>query len=450
MKRETFHICEYGVIRSADDYDSGVINSLELLYLPATHFNYIYKYISQNQDDSKDSEKPFALFSKGKRKQIKVKNYVGVIETQEGLHLEILPKIHTGKTTIKEELDETKMIFLKMLKHLKNSPFVNISKAHIETQKDFPILEVFIKSYIQEAETVFNYGVKSNYVLKEENIPYLKGKLKINENIKFNFADKSKFYCEYSEYSPDIPANRLVKSTLLKLMKLTNSYSSYYSINKVLSHLEEVSSSLNIKDDLLKVQQPSRLLSKYKMLLLWSEIFLTNKSFTNFKGDNLNMAILFPMEKVFEDYIAHLFKKYSDGYRIKIQDKSYFLVDKHKGQKKFSLRPDIVLDKVEQKKKIIDTKWKLLDENSFRGNYNISSADMYQLYAYGKRYAYNDYSNENPNLVLLYPSNPNFTKKLDNFIYEGDLELEVIPFDLSGKDDYHKAQIQTILNEKGK
>jgi 5-methylcytosine-specific restriction enzyme subunit McrC len=446
MKKETFHICEYGVIRSADDYDSSVVNTLEELYLPVTHFHSIYKYISQNQDDSKDSEKPFALFSKGKRKQIKVKNYVGVIETQEGLHLEILPKIHTGKTTIKEELDETKMIFLKMLKHLKNSPFVNISKAHIETQKDFPILEVFIKSYIQEAETVFNYGVKSDYVLKEENIPYLKGKLKINENIKFNFADKSKFYCEYSEYSPDIPVNRLVKSTLLKLMKLTSSYSSYYSINKVLSHLEEVCASVNIKDDLLKVQQPTRLLSKYKMLLLWSEIFLTNKSFTNFKGDNLNMAILFPMEKVFEDYIAHLFKRYSDGYRIKIQDKSYFLVDSHKGERKFSIRPDIVLDKVEQKKKIIDTKWKLLDENSLRGNYNISSADMYQLYAYGKRYAYNDDTKENPNLVLLYPSNPNFTKKLDNFIYEGDLALEVIPFDFVGDE---KRQIEFILNDIG-
>jgi len=448
LKKGPFHICEYGVIRSAGDYDTNVASTLEELYLPETHFNSIYKYISQNQDDSKDSEKPFALYSKGKRKQIKVKNYVGVIETKEGLHLEILPKIHTGKATVEEELDETKMIFLKMLKHLKNSPFVNISKAHIETQKEFPILEVFIKSYINESETVFNYGVKSDYVFKEENIPYLKGKLKINENIKLNFANKSKFFCEYSEYSPDIPANRLVKSTLLKLMKLTSSYSSYYSINKVLSHLEEVSSSVNIKDDLQKVQQPSRLLSKYKLLLSWSEIFLTNKSFTNFKGDSLNMAILFPMEKVFEDYIAFLFKKYSDGYRIKIQDKSYFLVDCHKGESKFSLRPDIVIDKVEQKKKIIDTKWKLLDQNSFRGNYNISSADMYQLYAYGKRYAYNNETNENPNLILLFPSNPNFTNKLDNFIYEGDLILEVIPFDLSGKDEYHKAQIEIILNEK--
>jgi len=441
LKRQSYHICEYGVIRSLNDYSSDAVSSLEELYLPEKHFESIHKYISQNQDESAESEKPFSLFSKGKRKQIKVRNYVGVIETREGLHLEILPKIHIDKTD--DQLGETKTIFLRMLKHLKNSPFVNISKAHIESKKDFPILEVFIKSYINEAEKVFNHGVKSDYILKEDNVPYLRGKLKVNHNIKYNFADKAKFFCEFSEYSPNIPANRLVKSTLIKLLNITNSYNNYYSINKILSHLEEVEISLNVKADLASINSVNRLLSKYKTLLLWSEIFLTNKSFTNFKGDNLNMAILFPMEKVFEDYIAFLFGKYSDGYKIKTQDKSYFLVEKHKRDSKFRLKPDIVIDKETSNQKIIDTKWKLLDQYAEKRNYNISQADMYQLYAYGKKYST---FNSTPSLVLLYPSNQNFINKLDNFIYEGDLVLEVIPFDLSGDEMSQEKQIEMILN----
>jgi 5-methylcytosine-specific restriction enzyme subunit McrC len=442
LKKQSYHICEYGVIRSLKDYSSEEVNSLEELYLPENHFESIHKYISQNQDDSTDSEKPFVLFSKGKKKQIKVKNYVGIIETKEGLHLEILPKIHLNKST--DELSDTKGIFLKMLKHLKNSPFVNISKAHIETKKDFPILEVFIKSYISEAETVFNHGVKSDYVLTEENIPYLKGKIKVNQNIKYNFTDKSKFFCEFSDYSPNIPANRLIKTTLIKLLKVTSSYNNYYSINKILSHLEDVNSCANVKDDLSKVNTSNRLLSKYKTLLLWSEIFLTNKSFTNFKGDNLNMAILFPMEKIFEDYIAFLFGRYSDGFKIKVQDKTYFLVEEHKGEKRFGLKPDIVIDKEKTKKKIVDAKWKLLNQFADRRNYNISQADMYQLYAYGKKYKTDDI---HPSLVLLYPSNPNFSNKLDNFIYEGDLKLEVIPFDFNLPEE---EVIRYILHEIGK
>jgi len=441
VKKQSYHICEYGVIRSLNDYSNDAVSSLEELYLPEKHFDSIHKYISQNQDESAESEKPFSLFSKGKRKQIKVKNYVGVIETKEGLHLEILPKIHLNKSV--DRLCETKIIFLRMLKHLKNSPFVNISKAHIETKKDFPILEVFIKSYINEAEKVFNNGVKSDYILKEDNVPYLRGKLKVNQNIKYNFADKAKFFCEFSEYSPNIPANRLIKSTLIKLLNITISYNNYYSINKILSHLEEVESSLNIKADIANVNSANRLLSKYKTLLLWSEIFLTNKSFTNFKGDNLNMAILFPMEKIFEDYIAFLFGKYSDGFKIKVQDKSYFLVEKHKRDSKFRLKPDIVIDKESTNKKIIDTKWKLLDQFAEKKNYNISQADMYQLYAYGKKYST---VNTTPSLVLLYPSNQNFISKLDNFIYEGDLVLEVVPFDLSGDEISQEKQIDVILN----
>ena len=37
--------------------------------------------------------------------------------------------------------------------------------------------------------------------------------------------------------------------------------------------------------------------------------------------------------------------------------------------------------------------------------------------------------------------------KLDNFIYEGDLTLEVIPFDLSGNVSFQQEQIDKILNE---
>lgn len=55
---------------------------------------------------------------------------------------------------------------------------------------------------------------------------------------------------------------------------------------------------------------------------------------------------------------------------------------------------------------------------------------MYQLYAYGKKYDLKNGFPTEPKLVLLYPSNPNFQKPIDNFIYEGELILNVIPFDL--------------------
>lgn len=437
MKKATYNICEFGIIRSKEDYSEAENSPLEEIYLPSNHFDSLHKYISNNQDESKDSEKPFTLSTKGKKRQIRVKNYVGVIETKEGFHLEILPKIHLNKSS-NEEAD-TKKVFLRMLKHLKNSPFVNISKAHLETPKDFPILEVFIKSYITEVENKLQYGIKHDYILYEENVSFLKGKLKIANNIRRNHSDKAHFYCEFSEYSTNISLNKIIKSTLFKLLKISNSYQNIYSINKILSHFEDVEGSKDIQSDFSKINLENKLLLKYKTVVEWSEIFLMNKSFTNFKGDNLNMAILFPMERIFEDYLAYLFKKYSEGYKIKTQDKSYFLIEEHRNEKRFGLRPDIVIDSETTNQKVIDTKWKLLDEHADRKNYNISQADMYQLYAYGKRYTTKA---QEPRLVLLYPSNPKFTNKLDHFIYEGDLKLEVVPFDFT-KDE--KEQIEYII-----
>lgn len=436
----SYHICEFGVIRSLNDYNNAD-SSFEELYLSEKYFESVYNYISQNQDESAEAERPFSLFSKGKRKQIKVRNFVGIIETKEGVHLEILPKIHINQS--QDTIQDTRSIFLKMLSHLKDSPFINISMAHIDIKKDFPILEVFIKSYIAEAERIFIHGVKSDYILHEDNVNYLKGKLKVNQNVKYNITNQARFYCEYSEYSQNIAANRIIKSTLIKLLKITNSYNNYYSINKILIHLKEVSLSSNIKADFEIINNINRLFGEYKTLLMWSEIFLRNKSFTNFRGDNLNLAILFPMEKVFEDYIAFLFKKYCLGYKIKIQDKSYFLVERHKEKTKFRLKPDIIIEQEENKKIIIDTKWKLLNQYAERRNYNISQADMYQLYAYGKKYSS---KNIEPVLIMLYPSNPNFTSKLDNFIYEGDLVLKVIPFNLSESELDQKIQIENIIN----
>ena len=62
----------------------------------------------------------------------------------------------------------------------------------------------------------------------------------------------------------------------------------------------------------------------------------------------------------------------------------------------------------------------------YNKNYGITQSDMYQLYAYGKKYK-EKYGGK-PHLVLLYPATESFTKPLDNFDYQGDLILDVVPF----------------------
>jgi 5-methylcytosine-specific restriction enzyme subunit McrC len=161
----------------------------------------------------------------------------------------------------------------------------------------------------------------------------------------------------------------------------------------LLNSFVDVNESKNYDDDFSKCTA-DRNMKGYTTALLWSKVFLQGKSFTSFSGSNVAFALLFPMETLFESYVASLMRKQLQGtdYSFSAQDKGYHLFD---NPKKFMLRPDIVIKhKINKTVFVMDTKWKLLSLS--KSNSGISQSDMYQMYAYQKKY-------EAKNITLLYP-----------------------------------------------
>ena len=151
----------------------------------------------------------------------------------------------------------------------------------------------------------------------------------------------------------------------------------------------------------------------------WSRVFLLNKSFTTFSGENTSRALLFPMESVYESYVAQQIKKTlgSDGWSVSSQDKGYYLFTEPR--KQFGLRPDIVCKKGDRIV-VMDTKWKNLIKKE-RSNYGISQSDMYQMYAYSKKYKTSE-------VWLLYPLNDEMRNHPDIEFDSGDGTLVRLHF----------------------
>ncbi len=85
-------------------------------------------------------------------------------------------------------------------------------------------------------------------------------------------------------------------------------------------------------------------------------------------------------------------------YCVSAQDRIYRLFDEP--NKKFLIKSDLaVRDKIRGTIYIMDTKWKVLSDA--KPNYGISQADMYQMYAYQKKYSAE-------NVTLIFP----FTEKI--------------------------------------
>ena len=288
-------------------------------------------------------------------------------------------------------------------------------------------MKFFISMYIQEVRHLVKIGIKSFYETKEDNLKVYKGKLKIKEQQRFNNVHKERFFVEYDEYTTNRPENRLIKSTLLKLQKLSNYIENVKEIQNLLNAFELIDPSINFDSDFSKVTI-NRGNKEYETIMMWSKVFLYNRSFTTFSGSTTARALLFPMEKIFESYVASELKKYlrDKDWNISTQDKGFYLFDE---PSKFSLRPDIVITKEKDEKIILDTKWKILIDDE-RKNYGVSQADMYQMYAYAKKY-------DSKKVFVTYPLNPEMSKyAMDGIEFKSEgISVQLLFIDLLNVDD---------------
>jgi 5-methylcytosine-specific restriction enzyme subunit McrC len=71
----------------------------------------------------------------------------------------------------------------------------------------------------------------------------------------------------------------------------------------------------------------------------------------------------------------------------------------------------------------------MINQHLSQSNYNTSQADMYQLYAYGKKY---QAKNGSVQLALIYPHSESFYSPL-NFKYEEDLLIGAIPYNFENE-----------------
>ncbi|MEM5770503.1 MAG: hypothetical protein AAGU32_19785, partial [Bacillota bacterium] len=175
-----------------------------------------------------------------------------------------------------------------------------------------------------------------------------------------------------------------------------------------------------------------RSMSHYEKALSWCRVFLRGNSFTAFAGSEIALALLFPMEKVFESYIAAKFRKYiGSGINLRTQDTRYSLFDSPTCA--FALRPDLVLE-FGGHTVVLDTKWKLLSDNA--RNSGISQSDMYQMYAYSKKY-------DAEGIVLLYPHSDGVSKTDIKYASDDNVNVRISFVDLRNADE----SISKLLTE---
>ncbi|MCT7495585.1 McrC family protein [Aliarcobacter cryaerophilus] len=374
-------------------------------------FDSLEKFVLENE---KTAQYLKITTKNGFGKVLQTQNYVGVIQTKDGTTIEILPKIKNATT------EKSKDILIKMLKTLKNSPFKNSSVANLKSSK-IPLFEIFISMFLEELTVLVRNGIKSDYISKEENLKFLKGKLKISEQIKYNTIHKERFFVQYEEFISNRVENRLIKTTLQFLYNKSKLNKNQQRIREFLFVFDEIEISHNIKTDFSKIKL-NRQMKDYQQVLLWCKTFLFENSFSPYKGNDIAFALLFDMNLLFESFVYSYLKKSSNFQDIKSQDRTHHLAYEN-GIGRFRLKPDIVIN---GGKIIADTKWKILSEDkAYNG---VLQDDMYQLYAYGTKY------DNCEKIYLIYPFDELIIKNSYNYFKNKELKLDILFFDVYKKE----------------
>lgn len=378
-------------------------------------------------DDENDYDKIFRQYGK----KIQVQQFVGVIQTPDGTQIEILPKIAETKKTseeIEKANDNLRRILIKMLIEVDYLPGRKVQTASLETE-NFPLLEMFIRDFLECVEVIVKRGIRSDYNRQEDNLPFMKGKLLINQQIKYNSVHRERFYVEFDSFEPNRPENRLIKSSLQKVLKMSGDYLNQRLARELLFMFDDVPFSTDYKQDFQKCSK-DRGMHYYQDALTWSLLILEDKSPMPTAGEKTFRSFLFPMWSLFEKYVAiKLGQQLKADFTLIPQAKEKHLCT-HRSKDMFGVEPDLLIKKDKVALHVLDAKWKLISNKKSDKNYGISQDDFYHMFTYGHKYL--DGKGE---MALIYPKTDEFSECLGPFDFDKGLILWVVPFDLD-KDEF--------------
>lgn len=346
-------------------------------------------------------------------------NFVGILETPCGTRIEILPKIsHTPDSR------DAKKILLKMLQTVFKLSLQPFHQSKLEILKR-PLFEILMAQFLSEVSILVKQGLRSSYQRVNSQSSYLKGKLEISQQIRQRPGKSTTFHVSYEKYLTDRPENRLIYSSLQQVLKWTRTNENRRLARKLLFLLEGISPSDSYADDFVKWVD-DRSLAHYKSMKSWCKLILNQQSPISLFGNARGISFLFPMEQLFERYVAiKLRRTLPTPFFLKEQLSSHSLLQ-HKGKPVFRLKPDIVISLRDTPICVVDTKWKLIYElKALHDKYDLRQSDLYQMFAYGSKYL-----DGTGDLYLIYPKHKDFQEQLEPFYYTEELSLFVVPFDL--------------------
>lgn len=364
-----------------------------------------------------EKQLPARTFSWGAR-SVKFAHYCGVISLG-NLTLEILPKIY-GK---EQEPGACRKALVRMLQKARVIKPAKGGTAKIALQKHV-LLEIFILHFCDLLHAELMQGMIRHYVTNEGSLPVLRGRLRVEEQLKQNLAHRERLFCRYDELSADNTHNRIIKYVLRLLLRLSTGVIVRKQLTELLMRFDDIADVV-VDVAVLDRLQFDRVTNRYEAIFTQCRWFLQGLHPDVTVGNAACLTLLFDMNRLFEAYVAASLRKraWQKGLQLREQGpRKYMMLRNDRNEQLFLMKPDIVfLDSNMQPAAIADAKWKILDDREKK--FGVSQSDLYQMVGYGLRY-------DVDNLALVYPKQKWLTESIELQVQGTATSLTIIPIDI--------------------
>lgn len=272
--------------------------------------------------------------------------------------------------------------------------------------KKNPFIEILIREFATSLFESLKRLTPKRYVREEENLNYLKGKIKFSENIRYNCTNQAKFYCEYDEFSENNLLNQLFLFVSTCLYNISNNSYNKKTLKFIINYYSDISF---VRFDKFKVSKIklTRNQELFKKTFKLAKMFVEQTSVDLSKNKFENITLVWDMNKLFEEFVYEILKRQT-SLSVSAQKGKRLL--KNVDSKIRNTYVDILITKPQ--KIVVDTKYKELQSIQ-----DFDNKDAFQVITYCLLHNTNK-------AVLIYPKfNNNINKN-----YELNIDKKVCPF----------------------
>jgi len=375
---------------------------------------------------------------------------IEIIETKKGLRISAGPYIGSAEfsnfmITVNPKFTKLKNIgkLIDYAYDLKDEDILDY-EIKFNEQENNP-MELIIQLFTNQCKTLLQKGLAKSYQIHQDTVPFLKGKLLLQQQIKNQSKFNLQFSCEFDEFTANITENQILLYTLDKCYHMTSSYHRKSTIKKIIHQMDaEVELTPISLNDFKKIHY-TRLNVHYRKPHDLSKLILKHLGLFDFKKQSASFVVPYfiPMFQVFEDFLTKLFE--DDYYELSIDDQVSTPSWKVNGHTR-SIIPDIITYSTSSP--VIGAEVSIIDAKYMAGSRFGKNKEDYQIAFY-----LNDYKKKTGYAILPMSHDPKEDVPQEWSAPRQDIKIKVRFIDIDKilnfiySDDDSSLEIQNYLKE---